>query len=295
MPRVTVCLAVYNGADTLPEALQSVRSQTYTDYDVLVLDDGSADESPTIAERFGARVVRQQNQGLGAGRKRLVEEASGDLIAFIDHDDAWVPDKLEKQLALLDETGAALVHSDAWYHYTDGRIVDRDLELALDSDPLEHIVPNNLVIASSAVFDRAAMLHAGNFVADTVRCSDWYGWFLLASQHRFAHLREKQVKYIVQATSLANTGFRFYEAQHYLLTKKILPRFDELYERLPKAQRDRYRRQLDMTVGTAASGMAKYLDQQGKKAEARELHRLALAKAGLKPKVVMRAIKSYLR
>jgi glycosyltransferase involved in cell wall biosynthesis len=294
MPRVTVCLAVYNGEETLAKALETVRAQTYTDYDILVLDDGSSDASPQIAEQAGARVVRQQNQGLGAGRKRLVEEAHGDLIAFIDHDDFWVPDKLEKQIALMDESGAALVHSDAWFHYDDGRVVPRDLRLDHAIDPLDHITPNNDVIASSALFDRRAMVEAGNFVADTVRCSDWYGWFMLASKHRFAYLPEKQVQYLVQATSLANTGYRFYQAQHYLLTEKILPHFDSLYSRLPKADRDRYRRRLLRTVGTAASGMAKYLDQQGKKQEARRFHREALTHAGAKPKVVLRALKSYL-
>src|SRR4051812_22846814 len=138
MPRVTVCLAVYNGADTLGAALQSAKEQTFRDFDLLVLDDGSTDDSPAIAEGMGAKVIRQANQGLGAGRKRLVEEADGELIAFLDHDDLWVPDKLEKQVSLLDASGAAMVHSDAWYEYDDGSIVPRDLSLGPDADPLDH-------------------------------------------------------------------------------------------------------------------------------------------------------------
>src|ERR1041384_2287951 len=101
MPRVTVALAVYNGAETLAKSLQSALDQTYRDFSILVLDDGSTDNSASIAESLGCRVVSQSNQGLGAGRKKLVEEADGEFIAFLDHDDFWVPDKLEKQIARL--------------------------------------------------------------------------------------------------------------------------------------------------------------------------------------------------
>jgi glycosyltransferase involved in cell wall biosynthesis len=291
---VTVGLAVYNGAATLASSLESVRAQTYTDYEILVIDDGSTDGSGEIAASFGARVLRQENQGLGAGRKRLVEEAQGELIAFIDADDEWVPTKLETQVALLDQTKAALVHSDCWYIYEDGRVVERNWHAPSHSSAFSHILPSNVIIASSAVFSRQKMLEAGNFVSDTVRCSDWYGWFLLAKDNVFWHLPEKQVRYKVLSSSLANAGYRFHEAQRYLLQEKILPRFDELFGNEPPNERRMYRRMLDKDLGIALSSMAKYLDKQGKRDEARDLHRQAVKLAPNVFRIWTRMLRSYL-
>ncbi len=120
MGRVTVCLAVYNGADTLAKALDAVFAQTYRDFDVLILDDGSTDRTVEIASRYEARIIQVPNAGVGAARKRMVEGATGEFLAFVDHDDFWVPDKLEKQVALLDATDASMVHADCWFEYEDG-------------------------------------------------------------------------------------------------------------------------------------------------------------------------------
>jgi glycosyltransferase involved in cell wall biosynthesis len=236
-----------------------------------VIDDGSTDESAAIARAYGCRVISVPNSGLGAARKRLVEEARGDLIAFVDHDDFWLPEKLSLQVRLMDETGAALVHADGWYVYEDGSEVPRDLHFSDRVDPFDHILPSNLVIASTALFDRRAMLAAGNFVGETVRCSDWYGWLILAPGRRFAHLPQKLVRYSVLCTSLANAGFRFHAAQHDLLTRHILPREDALFSGLPPAKRFRYHRMLVRDVGVALSSMAKHKRAAGDKREARQL------------------------
>lgn len=294
MPLISVCLAVYNGEATLREALDSVRRQTFTDFELVVLDDGSSDASAQIAEEYGARVIRQANAGLGAGRKRLVEEATGEWIAFLDHDDIWTEDKLEKQVALLGPD-VALVHSDCWYEYDDGRVVPRDLRLPADAHPFDHILPSNIVIASSAVFSRTKMLEAGNFVAETVRCSDWYGWFLLAPTGRFVHMPEKQVRYKVLATSLANAGLKFQDAKRFLLKDVILPLEDRLFKNLPARDQSRYHKMIVRDIGIAASTMAKFLHEQGRHTEAKTLEKEAIKLAPGVPRVWTRAIKARLK
>ncbi|MEZ0325684.1 MAG: glycosyltransferase family 2 protein [Fimbriimonas sp.] len=294
MARVTVCLSVYNGATTLAKALDTVYSQTYRDFDVLVLDDGSTDDSATIASTFDCRVLSVQNAGLGAARKRLVEEATGELIAFIDHDDFWLPAKLEKQVAHLDMTKAAMVHTDGWYVYEDGREVSRDLVIATDSNAFDHILPSNQVIASTSLFRRQEMLDAGNFVVDTVRCSDWYGWLILAPHRTFAHLPEKLVRYSVLSTSLANSGYRFHEAQHYLLTQKILPRRHELFQGLNPQAAATYTNMLVQRSGIALSSMARAKAKLGEKSEARRLALKAIKTAPTVLRVWSRSLSSLL-
>jgi glycosyltransferase involved in cell wall biosynthesis len=293
MPRVCVAIAVYNGADTLAKAVQSAKDQTFRDFSILVVDDGSTDDSASIALSMGCQVVHQENQGLGGARKRLVEESDSELIAFLDHDDYWVPDKLEKQIAALDESGASMAHSDCMYVYSDtGKIKSRFASIPKNADAFDHILPSNRVIASSAVFRREPMVQAGNFIRETVRCSDWYGWFLLASRGRFLHVPEVQVMYTVRSSSLANAGYEFHKSQRDLLSEQILPRFDEIFERCGEADRKRYRRQIQRAIGVATSSMAKHLQRMGRTAEARELHREALRLAGTVPRVWTRALRS---
>ena len=287
-------MGVYNGAATIQLALDSVRAQTYQDYEVLVIDDGSSDDSADIAQKFGARVIRQANAGLGEVRRRLVEEATGEYVAFIDHDDEWTPDKLGVDIEVLDQSGAVLAHSDCWFIYEDGRLVERNLDLSKAHRNWDHILPHNLVIASSAVFKREPMLRAGNFIADTVRCSDWYGWFILATQGDFVHVPRKQVRYRVLSTSLANAGYRFQAAKRYLLKDIIHPRADELFRELGQAHRLRYMAMIEQNIGIAASTMAKHLDAEGKSAEAKPLHQEALRLAKGVPRVWTRAIRSKL-
>ncbi len=295
MPRVTVCLSVFNGADTLAQSLESVFSQTYGDFNVIVLDDGSSDNSSEIARKFDCKVLTLPNGGRGAALKRMVDEADGEFVALIDHDDFWLPDKLEKQVSALDSTGAALVHADCWYMHSDGQILERNLVLPPNATSFDHILPSNEVIASSSIFRRKEMLESGNFVADTLRCCDWYGWFILAPGREFHHIPEKLVRYSVLSTSLANSGYRFFEAQHYLLTEKILPRTHELFGELPPHKAAHYKRILIERSGIALSSMARAMEIKGDMRAARALHRKALKLAPRVPRVWSRALRSLLQ
>lgn len=286
-------MGVYNGAPTIERALDTVFEQTYRDFEVLVIDDGSTDKSGTLAKNYGCRVITVPNQGIGAARRLMMEEARTELIAFIDSDDFWLQEKLEKQIKVLDETGAALVHADCWYLYDDGRVVPRNLKLPKDAHAFQHVLPNNKIIASSALFRRQAMLDAGNFAEDLVRCSDWYGWLILAPRHKFAHMREKLVEYSVLDSSLANAGLRFYQAQHYLLTRHVLPRRDELFADLPRSQRNAYVHMLTRDVGLALSGMARAKRATGLTRESRMLAFNALRYAPDSTKVWGRALSCF--
>jgi glycosyltransferase involved in cell wall biosynthesis len=104
-PLVSVMIGVYNGAPYLGEAIDSVLAQTHRPLELIVVDDGSEDETPQIAQRYGdaLRYVRQRRGGMAAARNRAVEEADGSYFAFLDADDRFPPEKLERQLAVFDE------------------------------------------------------------------------------------------------------------------------------------------------------------------------------------------------
>src|SRR5262249_59293001 len=98
-PTISVVIPCYNGARFLRETLASVLAQTLPPLEVLVIDDGSTDDSGAVAESFGppVRVIRQPNQGESVARNRGIEEAKGEWVGFLDADDLWNPDKLERQ------------------------------------------------------------------------------------------------------------------------------------------------------------------------------------------------------
>ncbi len=114
MPKVSVIIPVWNAMDTAPRAIASVFAQTYTDYEVIVVHDGSTDETPAMLARFGdrIRVIRQSNSGASKARNTGVSASSGEYLAFLDDDDEWMADKLALSVPVLEqEPECALVYT----------------------------------------------------------------------------------------------------------------------------------------------------------------------------------------
>jgi glycosyltransferase involved in cell wall biosynthesis len=101
--RVSVVIPVFNGERFLQQAIASVRAQDHPVHEILVVDDGSTDASADVAERLGARILRQHNQGPAAARNAGIEAADGDVIAFLDCDDLWTEGSLGRRLGRLDQ------------------------------------------------------------------------------------------------------------------------------------------------------------------------------------------------
>src|ERR1044072_1619841 len=113
MSLVSVIIPVYNGGRYLRAALESVFAQTYRPIEVIVVDDGSADDSGLIAQSFPeVRHMRQQNQGVAAARNNAIAASRGEFLAFLDQDDLWTPEKLRLQIGYL------LTHPELGYTLT---------------------------------------------------------------------------------------------------------------------------------------------------------------------------------
>ena len=124
--KVSVIIPFYNGVDWLGEAVQSVLDQTYTNIEIIVVNDGSQDDMTSFLESYGDKVlyIRQENQGPAAARNNGISHATGDYIAFEDADDVWLPSKLEKQIGFMEERGFMWSHT-GYYNWwpIEGKLV----------------------------------------------------------------------------------------------------------------------------------------------------------------------------
>src|SRR6185369_14122248 len=100
---VSVIIPTYNSARFLTDAIDSVLAQTFKDFEVIVIDDGSTDETESLMHKYGSavRYIRHENRGVALTRNRGIDESRGRYVAFLDADDVWLPHKLDRQLTAL--------------------------------------------------------------------------------------------------------------------------------------------------------------------------------------------------
>ena len=119
-PLVSIIMNCYNGEKFLQEALESVQAQTYKNWELIFWDNQSSDKSSTILKSFNEPRFRyyyaEEHRNLNGARNLAIQVSKGDLVAFLDTDDTWVPQKLEIQLPYFDDPKVALVYGNYWIH-----------------------------------------------------------------------------------------------------------------------------------------------------------------------------------
>ena len=176
-PAVSAVIITYNKADTVGPAIESVLHQTYTDFEILVVDDGSTDNTAEVVRSYGARVryLSKKNGGTGSARNLGIAEARGEYVAFLDGDDLWLPRKLELQMAAFEREPSILAVQ------CSAHCVDQDLhvfETRLCRPQLdrleEFLLFRNLpAFSSTVVVRKEAFRKIGGFGTDLVILSDW--------------------------------------------------------------------------------------------------------------------------
>ena len=183
MTKISIVIPAYNSELCLQETLESALAQTRPAHEILVVDDGSTDRTEEIVRSFGNRIryVKQQNQGIAGARNTGIREATGDWIAFLDHDDLILPQKLQRQTAAIEANpNLVVVYSAFTYLYPDGKTV------RVDAFPANQLWPairyRTPILPSTAVIRRSALQEIGGF--QKVYCvDDWNLWFRLVRRY----------------------------------------------------------------------------------------------------------------
>jgi glycosyltransferase involved in cell wall biosynthesis len=200
-PRVTTIIPTYNRAARVLEAIRSVLAQSYTDHEVVVVDDGSTDDTEAAIRReFGERVryVYKQNGGVSAARNHGIEHAKGELIAFLDSDDQWMPDKLARQIDFLDRHPSyGMVLTELLVVMSDGRetVGRRRASLPVNGWILSDVLRDPRLAPSSVLVRRAVLDAVGGFDPGLVTAEDLDMHLRIALEYPIGLIDEPLVRY----------------------------------------------------------------------------------------------------
>ncbi len=202
-PAVSVVMSVYNNADYLALAIESILAQSFGDFEFLILNDGSSDESPAIIDRYAAadariRAIHRENKGLIYSLNQLVAESRAPLIARMDGDDICLPLRFEKQVAFMRANPDYGVVG-TWTEDIDGK--GQPYHLEGPDQPTDHesfvkaIGRASLLCHPSAVMRRDLVLAVGGYHAAFRHCEDFDLWMRLCSITKLCSIPERLIRY----------------------------------------------------------------------------------------------------
>jgi glycosyltransferase involved in cell wall biosynthesis len=208
MPKISVILCVYNGGNTIERTIESVLNQTFTEFELIIINDGSKDNTLEVISRFNDRriqVLSYPNSGLAIGRNRGLANAMGDYISFIDADDLWSADKLEYQAIALEENpNAAVAYS--WVDRIDegDRIICQGGHHTATGNVLAHLLLADITDSgSNALIRKLAFEEVGTYEESMSSGQDWDMAIRLAARYEFVVIPRSQVFYRASSSSIS--------------------------------------------------------------------------------------------
>jgi glycosyltransferase involved in cell wall biosynthesis len=228
-PLVSVILPVHNREDCLARAIDSVLAQSYRSFELLVVDDGSTDGTRRVIERFGSAItiIEQAHRGPYVARNNAARRAHGELLAFIDSDDAWLPHLLEREVALMERPEVGLVFGDT-IHVTAPRsgaprtgLTSFRVSPPRRGHVAAHFAWCNFVPTVTALLRKRCFEEAGGFAESSEISSDYVMWYRVASRHEVDYVDEPVAEYTVHPAGISNDLGRAIETRIELFSGEL--------------------------------------------------------------------------
>ncbi len=185
--KISVVIPTYNRSQTLTRAIKSVLAQTYQDFDLWIVDDGSTDSTEQLVKSFSAEhsaifYLKQDNKGVSAARNFGVSKSSGDWIAFLDSDDEWLPNRLESQVRMIEANPELpLIHGEEIWVRKGKRVNPKFIHQKFGGHIFEKCLPLCLISPSASLIRRDVLSEVGGFDEDYVVCEDYDLWLKITS------------------------------------------------------------------------------------------------------------------
>jgi glycosyltransferase involved in cell wall biosynthesis len=205
LPRVSAIIPTYNAPHFLVQSVESVLAQDYGDYELIVIDDGSGPETRAALEPYMQRIryIYQDNAGPSAARNRGIKESSGEFLAFLDHDDLWLPEKLKSQVEFMD----AHQEFPLTYHAVDYFADDRELDLPQREGPsgdvLAKLFKRIFLITLAVMCRRECFEKCGCFNEELRFAQDYDMWLRMALNYDFGYIDKMLGRYRFHEANLS--------------------------------------------------------------------------------------------
>lgn len=232
MATVSVVTPTYNRARFLPDAVASVLAQTYDDLELIIVDDGSSDETREVLEPYLAdrrvRYFYQENQGQSHARNLALKQATGDFIAFLDSDDLWAPDKLEKQLAVLcADSEVDIVHGDEAIIDENGEVISLEKMRRYSGRITRYLLADNSVSITTALVRRRCFDEMGGFDTSVGVADDYELWLRFSARYCYHYEPGIVASYRVMADQISSDKRRRFAANERII-REFLARYGEV-------------------------------------------------------------------
>lgn len=231
-PRVSVIIPTFNRAHIISQAIESVLNQTFNDYEIIVVDDGSTDTTGAfLGKTYGSRITyvgKPVNEGLAAARNTGISLAQGTYIAILDDDDLWLPEKLDRQVELMERNpDLGLVYCGSLKVNGDGDTI-AEMRPTKRGDIFADMLQRNYLLgpASVALFPREVLRKTGLFDTSFSACADWDLWIRIAGSAPVDYVDDSLVKYVLHESNM-HTNVRGMEKETFGVLNKYWPGWAE--------------------------------------------------------------------
>jgi teichuronic acid biosynthesis glycosyltransferase TuaG len=207
---VSIVTPAYKAAAYVAETIRSVQAQTYGAWEMLIVEDGSPDDTWEVVAKYAAadsrvKLIRQANAGPAMARQKALEHAAGRYIAFLDSDDLWLPGKLERQLAFMEEHSSALSFTAFRRITADGSTTGRLIEVPAEMT-YRSLLGNTAIATSTVLIDREK---TGPFQMTKTYYDDFVLWLGILKRGHVAHgFNEDLMRYRVLDQSVSRNKWR---------------------------------------------------------------------------------------
>ncbi|PMB32531.1 glycosyl transferase family A [Fischerella thermalis CCMEE 5319] len=224
MSLISIVIPTYNSEKTIRHTIESVLQQTFSDFELIIINDGSTDSTLKVVSQFQdsrIKVFSFDNAGGNVSRNRGLKQAIGEFVSFLDADDLWTPDKLESQLNALKENPQAVV-AYSWTDYIDeqGKFLLSGTHITANGNVYEKLLISNfLENGSNPLIRREVLVELGGFDESLTAAQDWDMWLRLAQNFNFIAVPHVQILYRISANSLSTNLARQEKASLQVLNK----------------------------------------------------------------------------
>jgi glycosyltransferase involved in cell wall biosynthesis len=230
-PLVSVVIPTYNRAQYIAETIESVLAQTYPNLEIIVIDDGSTDNTEEVVSKFIPKIqyIKQKNSERGASRNHGLRLAKGEYISFLDSDDLWLPDKINEELNFfLKNLSVGVVYSDAIQIAAEGNPLKFLKRKTFSGKVTEKLLENNFVSMGAHLIRTDAIRKIDGFreERELSGSEDWEMWIRLSTITDFAHLHKTTSKIRTHPANTMNNADGMNRSMSYAL--KIMSESDYL-------------------------------------------------------------------